>query len=186
MNEQRQADLRDEIILSEREQREQLSIAAHSNTICKRIITRLCPGVSIDSIRSRMPDGKLDLELLPALIPGFPLKLAAERADWLHTLSAADLLAGNLLNTTIFHKYLKQLESRGLDDRKCFFGLVSPWPGATAVVFHNWPHKDETVDQHAAHGKFLFVSSKKRTPILYVMEPLDALLTSVLKSGVLG
>ena len=178
-------DPRDELRRRAREARQQASRESHEATFTQRILRRLAPRLNIPQALKRQDKQVLSLEILPTLLNNLPLRLAAEQVCFLDEISASDLLGGKLPHTSLWRAFVAAVESRGIDLRKTYFGLITPWVGSSAVVLHNWPRREETLDRHKSYGRFVLVSSKHNTvPMQYSLEPLDALLDELERIGV--
>ena len=175
--------LSDELAQLLREEMDQHSIASHEATTAKRILTKLRPDISLEEIRKGLPDGKLNLRVLNEVMPSFPLRLYASAVPYLHTISVATFLNGNLAQTSIFRKYMDIVDRDGLDLKTEFVGLSVIWPDATTVVLHNWPHKDETVDRQKSFGRFVFVYNRNKQPLMFTLEPIDTLIEIIKTAG---
>jgi len=159
------------------------SEASRDMTAAKRILTKLRPEWSIPKLTQQLPDGKLNLKILNELIPELPMRFLALSTPWLFNIDLATLIRGDLPKTSLFRTYSDVLAREGIDPYSEYAGLITTWPEATTVVFHNWPHKDETVDRSSSFGRFVFVHNRKVEPIMYTLEPFDALLRIIERIG---
>lgn len=157
----------------------------HEATLVKRFLRRFAPDLSIPALLARMGQQQLSADMLPLFLDKMPLRLVATPVRYLNQITATDLLGGNLPGTPLWRAYAAEIDKLGIDLRKAYFGLVTPWTGATAVVLHNWPRIDESLDRGKSYGRFVLLSSKHTSiPVMYSLEPLDALMDALAAAGV--
>jgi hypothetical protein len=179
------SDPRDEIAELAREQHKLLTRENQETAFARRILSRFAPQLSIPKVLKDLGKLVLSLDILPQLLENVPMGLAADSVRYLDRIAASDLLGGKLPNTPLWQAYVAAVERRGIDLRRNFFGLITPWTGATAVVLHNWPREDEHVDTSASYGRFVLVSCKhSASPMFYSLEPLKTLLDAFERAGV--
>jgi len=176
-------DLRDDLLGQTRAAQQEANRASHEATVTSRILKKLRPNVSLPALRQELGDLQLSLETIHVAVPGFPVRLIAEHVPLLHTASIADLFKP-VTTQRIFWHYLQQLERRGWDDRDRCCGLVSNWPDVGAVVLHNWPRSEEYLDRNHGYTRIVWTHSKRASPAVYSLEPLESLLEAIYVEGV--
>jgi len=177
-------DPRAEIAAAAREQQQINSRENAESTFTRRILHRFAPKLSIPKMIQGLGKNQLSLDLLPQILDNLPIRFAAEYVRYLDEITASDLLGGKLANTPLWRAYVAAIERRGVDLRNSFFGLITPWVSSSAVVLHNWPRHDESLDRHQSYGRFVLTSSKHNsTPILFSLEPLTTLLDALERHG---
>lgn len=178
------ADPRRELMAQTRAKQEETSRSSNEATVTKRILHKLRPGIPLGEIGRQLGDLQLSLDTIHVVVPGFPLRLTAEHVPCLHQTSFGDLFRP-AKNMAIFRAFAEHMERRGWDVYEMCCGLVVSWPDVEmgTLVLHNWPRSEERLDRHRGYTRIVFANSKGIDPMIYSLEPLDALLDAIKDEG---
>lgn len=177
------ADPRDSLLHDILTTRDALATESFEARVATLVVQRLRPTYALTQLKENSPNKRLSLASLDIAVPDLPLSLIAHAALYVHQITAAELLSGQLLKTPLFRDFSNQAARRGLDPYSERLGLVTPWHSAPMMILHNVPHQSETIQRQRASGRFVFVSSKRQKPVMFVLEPFDSFLAVLVEMG---